>query len=846
MNKKTIFFVTAILYLLLNSYFLFSKASEYENKIVQGIEFLGLVKSDPDDLNEIIRTTVGYPLKAYEVRQDVKDIFAQGYFEKIDVKVKVVKKGVKIRFICQERPFISEVEFRGLDNFTSMDFKDLILFQESEFLRVDLIKESLEGIKDKYYQEGFFNVVVNYRIEDLEDSPGEVKVIVIVDEGEEIKVAKIIIRGAEQIEVGELYDLMETKEESFLDKGIYSEDLFEEDQAKIIKFYKQQGYLDARIIFSDLEYKWENPLTKEKRVIFLTFRIREGEKYYFDKYEVQINPYQDKPVYSSEIFYDLFSLQEEGEIFDNDKFEMDRQLISFKYASRGYLFTRVRPVKKVEVRFEDFADEGHKEKRKFIKVKFIIDEGSQAYVDSFIVKGNKKTKDKVILREMILKEGELYDAQKMERSRERIYNLGFFKEVNFDMRPGSRNGFMNLIIDVEEQPTGTISLGGGYGTTSGFSIFTNIGEKNLFGNGQEVNLKFEYGPQKSSITLSFLENWLLNYPVGFSSSVFYNKYKIETTSIFPNSGGTAEYEKESVGYSTGLNYRFWYFYTIGTRWEHAFKNYINPTGNSSDEVFNLVAQDVQQKRTVSFYAFRDSKDNYLNPTRGTRIGATISFTGGFLKGDDHFIELKPKFFAYYSPFHIPFLKNHPCVFEFRAGGTFIRPPWGISRSDQDYEDNKWLETEDRLTIGGFGQGLRSWSYQDNDFPLSWQGYNLFHKILSGLEFRIPIHPQMLWLVFFFDAGSLWSDKYWEKQMDDEMRDIYEADLADNKLRRINSLRLNEDLLSYFRYSYGFGFKIQIPMMPLRFWFGRKMIYADDEFRTISDYNFDFEIGDIRF
>ena len=122
---------------------------------------------------------------------------------------------------------------------------------------------------------------------------------------------------------------------------------------------------------------------------------------------------------------------------------------------------------------------------------------------------------------------------------------------------------------------------------------------------------------------------------------------------------------------------------------------------------------------------------------------------------------------------------------------------------------------------------------------------LYHRILYGAEYRIPIHPQMLWVTAFFDAGSLWTDSYWEKLLiNDNYREYVAEDLASGKLRRIDQID-DGDLLPYFIYSYGFGIKIQVPMMPLRFWFGKKMIY-DDGFKTISGYNFQFSIGDIRY
>jgi outer membrane protein insertion porin family len=242
----------------------------------------------------------------------------------------------------------------------------------------------------------------------------------------------------------------------------------------------------------------------------------------------------------------------------------------------------------------------------------------------------------------------------------------------------------------------------------------------------------------------------------------------------------------------------------------------------------------------------DSKNNYLNPTRGIRTGLGVAFTGGsLLRGDDHFIQYSPEFYAYYSPFHLPFLESHPTAIELRVSADFIKPPLGkswVSRN-QNYEDNEWVESDDRLDIGG-PETVRGWDYYDNDLPDSWNYVGLYHRILYGAEFRVPIHPEMLWAVAFFDAGALWSDRFWEKQLNDTYRDYVQRDLASGRLKRIDDF-FDTDLLPYFIYSYGFGVKLQIPMMPLRFWFGRKMIY-DDGFKVISGYNFQFGIGDMRF
>jgi len=828
--------------LILSFSMVFTQTSKYENKIVKKIEFKGLQNVDEGDLNEIIDTTIGYPFKASEIRQDIKDIFKNGSFDSVDVQVDDYADGVLVIFHCKERAIIETIEFYGLDELLETDLLGAIPLKENAVVRKDYIEKSLNIIKTKYDEEGLFNAVVLHKVEVEDKEDNTVKVSFIIDEGEEIKVQKIVILGTKNVYVEELLKVIETEEDGIIDDGSFKSDIFEQDKAKILMFYKKLGYLDVQIIEDRVEYEWIDPSTKEERGIYITLKIDEGERYYFDKYSVKVLPGAEKPVYTSKMIMSQFKLKNRGEIFDDEIFQKDRQMVSFLYANQGYIFSRVVPDKKIsEV---DVVVDGKTVKRKYVSVSFTVSEGKKAFVDQIIIKGNAKTKDKVIRREIIIKEGELFSSQKMQITRERIFNLGFFKQVNIDVRPGSRDGFMNLIIDVEEQPTGTISLGGGYGTTSGFSIFADIGENNLMGNGQKVNVKFEYGPEKTAVTIGFQERWFMDYPVGFDTSIFYNLYKYEYQSIFTSSNEQSEYQKQSIGYTLGFSYRYWYYYTTGIRWSHAFSSYLNPSGNSPDSIYMSQARGTQQKRTITLYTSRNTKDNYLNPTRGSNIGVSFAFTGGgVLGGDDHFTKIKPEFSYYYSPFHLPFLKSHPVVIEARINAEFTAPPMFTSNINQDATKNAWLEPEDRITIGG-PETIRGWDYYDLDFASSWRQVGLFHKILYGFELRIPIHPEMFWLAFFFDAGSLWSDNYWVEHLSDSDKEIVQADIQNGDLKNIGDIG-STNLLKYFKYSYGFGFRVQIPMMPLRFWFAKKMIY-DGGFKVISDYTFQFGIGDMRF
>ncbi|HPJ35033.1 MAG TPA: POTRA domain-containing protein, partial [Spirochaetota bacterium] len=426
--------------------YLSSQPSKYENRKVNKIEIKGLKNVDEDDVFEVMLTTEGYPVKSAEVREDIKQIFALGYFNNVKFEIDEDGEGVKIRVVVEERPVIEKIVFKGYDELLETDLLAAMRVKEGEVYRKDLIEESVKQLKDKYNKEGYFNAYITYKVKDSEDDGG-VKVEIIIDEGEEIKVRKFAILGATKIYVEELFDLVETKEDTIFSDGSFKREVYEEDKRKIVGYYQQEGYIDAQIVDENFEYEWVDPVDKDERGIYIVLKLSEGEKYYFDgEYTINFAEGKSNVLSRAEIeaLKKSFQLKEKGEVFNNSKFQADRQSISFLYASKGYIFARVIPQRNVTER--EVKVDGKIEKRKFVKIDFMISEGKKAHIEQIIIKGNKKTKDKVIRRELVIREGMLFNSSLMQISREKVFNLGYFKEVNFDVRPGTKEGFMNLIV----------------------------------------------------------------------------------------------------------------------------------------------------------------------------------------------------------------------------------------------------------------------------------------------------------------------------------------------------------------------------------------------------------------
>jgi len=376
MKKAGIFILVIVMIAIFNGGF--GQPSKYEGKIVKKIEFTGLFDVDKEDLLDVMTTEIGYPLRAVEIREDIKKIFKTGKFENIIVETEEYQDGVAVRFVCTERPAVNKIIFKGVEEVNETTLKEELPIKEGDVYRKDKVEASLIKIRNKYETEGLFNAIVKYKVEEVKDEKNAVNVIFIVDEGEDIKVQKIAIVGNTIVPLSTLKGLLQTEEEGLFADAKFNKATYEDDKAKILAYYRELGYLDADIVEDSVEYKWLDPETQEKRGIYITIKLREGQRYYFDGYEVSGNE-----VFTTEDITSQFEQTKIGEPFNDTLYQKDRQMISFTYATKGYIFARIIPERKITEKEVDVA--GKKEKRKFVFTHFHIKEGSQAYIENIII-----------------------------------------------------------------------------------------------------------------------------------------------------------------------------------------------------------------------------------------------------------------------------------------------------------------------------------------------------------------------------------------------------------------------------------------------------------------------------
>ena len=887
--------VTAVALGLATHGYLYAQPERFLGKKIKKIEFKGNVNVSRDTLyQDIIQMKEGQTLTLPLLNGDIKAIFGEGSFAYARVEGEDLDGGVKLTFYLQERPRIKDITFMGLEELSATDVQQAIPLKEDEIFNERKVSDSIQRILGKYREKGLFNASVRVRKSEVDTSRNTINITFVIDEGEHIKIAKINLLGVTRADPEDVMAVMELEEDGFIADGTFKNETFEKDKNSILDFYKNQGFLDVELEDARYDYRWKNPKTQEERVIVITYKVKEGDQYFYNGYDLTWDPRFLHPVDGKQAKEPLFKKDkveeffeytgsDVGSVLDNGKFSRDRGIVNYLYSQEGYIYARVQPERTIialtkeaiaekkntpqqkesEKEGKDYYNLQRLEKilernpemkgRKFVHTKFVVSEGDKGFIENIIVKGNKKTLDKVIRRELIIKEGELFNSELVQRSRERVHNLQFFKEVNVDARPGSSEGKMNLVIDVEEQPTGTISLGGGYGTNTGFSIFTEVAENNLNGTGQRVSGRVEFGPLRTALEASWTEPWLFDKPWSLTLTGFYIRRRVLSGSInIATNDESATYDLDIIGATIGVGHRFW----INWGHYHRYSPQVSVAGNASsmvdDSVFLLVQRGWQVKNTITNGVFYDNRDNIFNTTRGMRAEFSHDFVGNFLGGQDHFMRYYPQIdffwwimdYTFFNAIRKNVLRRWRVVQEVRASATFTQPTKPVYGS-QDNALNPYVEIQDRLYLGGY-ESLRGWTLFDSfytDNATTWrQGGS--HRMLFGSELRIPVEPSLFWLVLFFDAGALYQNlnEY-----------SFSSTTPAATVTAYNNAELNKQnfSLSYFRYSWGFGFRLQIPILPLRIYLAKRLIWDDGAgwFRdhpNQSGFEFVFGIGDRRF
>ncbi|MCL5021954.1 MAG: outer membrane protein assembly factor BamA [Nitrospirae bacterium] len=568
--------------------------------IVNSIEVKGLKRIEEGAVKAKISQKAGEPLNNEKISEDIKNIFKMGYFEDVKTEIEPLEGGVKLIYVVKEKPTVIRVEFQGNKELSDDKLKEKTTITVGSIADTTLIQDNATKLKLYYEEEGYWLAKVVPVINKV--SENEVYLTFQIDEGPKIKVRQIVITGNRAMSAKKIKGAMKTspwKIYSFIfSSGYYKKETMSQDIEAIRDLYYNNGYI--KVMVSDPEVK----LTPDKKGMIITIHISEGEQYRIAS--IALAGYKAFP----EAQLQKLISSAPGNVFSKAVLKKDVTAITDLYTQHGYAMANV---------FPDITPE---EAKKEVAVTYKVEEGDIYRIGKIEISGNTKTRDKVIRREMRLDEGDLFNSKLLKRSYERINNLNFFETVDLAPKPRYEEKLLDIDVKVKERATGFLSVGGGYSSVDKLIGMVDVTQGNLFGRGQYVKLTGELGGKSSLYQLSFRDPWFLDKPIAFSADI----YRTDREYI--------DYNRRAIGLSFGFGKELREFWTanISYNLERATIYYV--TAGASSIITDQIGTRVTSSITPSLT--RDTRDNYLDPSRGSRNSVYVTFAG--LGGDNKFVK----------------------------------------------------------------------------------------------------------------------------------------------------------------------------------------------------------------
>ena len=559
-----------------------------------------------------IKSKVGDAYDPSVLREDLKSIFQMGYFDDVQVDVKDSPKGKSVIFKTVEKPVIGSLTYKGIKELDEKDVKEAANIKEQSILNPSKINNSVESIKTFYRSKGYYNTTVSPEI--AYPTPQSAELTFAIDEGKKIYIKEILFRGNTTFKNSELQDVMKTSTKWIFswitDAGLLDKDQLKQDSDSIVAFYNNNGFLDARV---------SDPIvTQDQEYLYVTFDVDEGPRYTVGTIDFAGDLITDK-----QTLVDLMSVRQEK--FLSRKVLRENILkIQELYGEKGYAFVDIRPDLKKST----------DEKRFDIMIN--IKKGDLVYINRIIIKGNSRTRDNVIRRELKVAEGGVFDSKALRTSSEKLKRLEFFEEVNITPEPTGDPTKMNLDIDVKEKSTGRFSVGVGYSSVDQVVLMGQVSEDNFLGLGDRLSFMANTGSNSRQFNLSFINPHVNDSALSLR------------TDLFDVQRNYTSYTTNTKGGSLALGYPIWKEW-VGIGSYRLTDTHL--TKVTADAPFVIKeSQDIRWTSAVAYSVKRDVRDRIYNPSKGSNNTITIQYAGGPLGGDSQFTKLEGETSWYFPLF----------------------------------------------------------------------------------------------------------------------------------------------------------------------------------------------------
>jgi outer membrane protein insertion porin family len=561
------------------------------------IRIEGTRRVDPGTVRSYLKVQPGDPFDADRIDKSLKSLFATGLFA--DVTLRRDGDALVVRVV--ENPVINRIAFEGNKKLSDDTLNQEIQLKPRTVYTRTKVQSDVKRILDLYRRSGRFAARVEPKIIPLEQN--RVDLVYEIDEGPSTGVRSINFVGNRLFTASRLREVIQTKESRwyrfFSSDDNYDPDRLTYDRELLRKFYLSEGYADFRVVSAVAE------LTPQRDGFFITFTLEEGERYRFGKIDVTSGIKDVR----ADTLRPIVTVHE-GEWYNADQIDKTISALTDALGNRGYAFVDIEPRVKRDPKMHT------------IDVTFDVKEGPRVYVERIDITGNVRTLDKVIRREFRLLEGDAFNTSRLQRSEQRIKNLGYFKKVDVTNNPGSAPDKTVIAVNVEEQSTGEFSIGAGFSTTEGVLGDVSIRERNLLGSGQDLRIGATIAQFSDQVDLSFTEPYFLERNLAAGFDIFLINQNNEAL------GAYLPYNQFSYGGTLRLGYQITepLRQTLKYTLRHDTINNIQTTASRfiQEEAGSRNASSVGQ---VLLY---DKRDNRLDPTAGyfMQLSTDVAGLGG--------------------------------------------------------------------------------------------------------------------------------------------------------------------------------------------------------------------------
>jgi outer membrane protein insertion porin family len=493
--------------------------------VVSKIELGGVERVDKTAVRGKLMVKVGQKLDAATVAADIQRLFETGLFDDVRVGLKTDPKKagqVILRFELLERPSIAKVEALGADQLSLDSVMKVVDLRAGNLYSPSEAQQNTNKIRELYVEEGYFLATIKHRVETLPNN--RVKVVFVIKERAEIKVRQIDILGNEGVSDADIKGVLKTQEGSalsFLGKGgTFKREQLEYDVQVIQYLYLTRGYIQAKV--EDPEVS----LSPDMRYVRISMRVHEGPKFNVGKISVK----GDSVVPVKELLGKL--KLKTKDVFNYQFVQQDGQLLAAAQKRHGFAFATVsnESVPRVKDREVDWV--------------YHVQKGKKVYFGQIKMLGAATTRDKVIRRELMFTEGELYNEAKISVSKARVQRLGFFEKVDIQTRPTQQPQVVDVVVEVKERTTGTFQVGAGFSSVDQFITTAQISKDNFLGRGWRLSFQASLSAIRTMAQGSFFNPYFndTNVTMAFSLSKFQTLY--------------TDFTRDSTGGSISWGYRF--------------------------------------------------------------------------------------------------------------------------------------------------------------------------------------------------------------------------------------------------------------------------------------------------